>query len=316
MPTSVSIQTLLKCLERLPKILLLEGAIFPTSKRKYAMQSITDQELPSEEYLCDYVYIDNIKLSHYYSQLSQHGLVITSKKISKESGKQGSTGQVKLPILSGGMAAETATEQSIELNVDSAFSRPQETLDALFAAGYIQEGISNSRIGSLILEKGAISLFDIRILKDIWIDMTDMVAASSTADIQNIKERQRLSALKKKEFGQIATIISKMPHSLQGTLSANGDAAWFTLKPECMLVNAEDLTFKHGSDLKGEWHVLGILDALPDHCIDPAQMTLFTPGPIEGAMRSMLDGLRAMLGRPSDRYGITPVMIFRTIKKH
>jgi hypothetical protein len=279
------------------------------------MQSNPEPKSPSEEYLCDYVYIDNLKLSHYYSQLSSHGLVVTSKRLSKQSGKQGSSGQAKLPILSGAMAAETSTEQSMELNIDSAFSRPQETLDALYAAGYIQSDISNARLGSLILERGAISLFDIRILKDVWIDMGDIVAANAVGNISNIKDQQRATAQKKKEFEGIAKIISKMPHSLQGTLSTEEDAAWFTLKPESMLASAEDLTFKHGSALKGEWHILGILDALPDQESLDIGPSLMSPSAIESAMTHMLDALRSMLGRPPDRYGITPIMIFRTIKK-
>lgn len=278
------------------------------------MQSNQEHESQNEEYLCDYIYIDSVKLSHYYSQLSSHGLVVTSKRLTKETGKQGSSGQVKIPVLSGSMAAETTNEQSLELSIDSAFSRPQETLDALYESGYVKSGLSANGLGKLVLEKGSISLFDIRMLKDIWMDMGDFVAASSTSHISNIKEKQRTAAQKKKEFETIAKVIAKMPHSLQGTLSNNDDAAWFTLKPECLLANAEDLSFKHGSSIKGEWHVLGILDAIPDY-LDEEGQALVMPSPIEGAMSDMLSGLRDLLGRPAYRYGITPVMIFRVIKK-
>ncbi|MRW88827.1 hypothetical protein GJ699_02380 [Duganella sp. FT80W] len=280
------------------------------------MQLNQEQESPSVEYLCDYVYIDNVKLSHYYSQLSSNGLVVGSKRITKEGGKQGSSGTVKIPVLSGGMAAETTNEHSLEINIDAAFSRPQETLDALFDAGYISGGLSNSPVGALVLVKGSITLVDIRILRDLWVDMGEMVAANETASIQNIKERQRVAVQKKKEFEALAKMIAKLPHSLQGTLFTDSDAAWFTLKPECLLASADDLTFKHGSALQGEWHTLGILDALPDGLYFGSDAQNYHQlSPIEIAMGTMLNGVREGLGRPVDRYGITPIMIFRTTKK-
>lgn len=279
------------------------------------MQLTVDQNLPSEEYLCDYVYIDNLRLSHYYAQLSKNGLVTGLKKTAKEIGKQGSQLNLKAPIIGGQIAGERTTEEWQELQIDSAFSRPQETLDALYSADFIGQGFADARMGALILAKGAISLFDIRMMKEIWPFMGNFVAESKSAHIQNIKERQRVAAAEKKEFDHLASIISRMPHSLQGNLSAEQQAAWFTLKPDCMLVNPEDLTFKHGSDLKGEWHVLGIVDALPDSIEEADEVPFTMPTNIEFAMRTMLGGLREMFGRPKDRFGLTPLMIFRVIRK-
>lgn len=279
------------------------------------MQLTTVQESPSEEYLCDYVYIDSVRLAHYYSQLSQHGLITVEKKTSKDIGKQSSDLQVKAMVVAGKVAGERTNEEWIELSVDPAFNRPQETMDALYDAGYIGDSLTDARMGSLVLVKGSISIFDIRILKEVWSFMADFVANGATNHIQNVKDRQRAAAAAKKEFEQIASIISRMPHSLQGNLTIDSAAAWFTLKPDFMLVSPEDLTFKHGSDLKGEWHVLGIVDALPDQAVSEASSSQHPATELETAMRTMLEGLRGMFGRPSERFGLTPIMIFRTIKK-
>jgi hypothetical protein len=276
------------------------------------MPSLPEQESPSTEYLCDYVYIDAVRLSYYYAQLSQNGLVTQSKHISKETSRRHDDVKVNVAVLGGSMNSETGAEESRELQIDSAFSRPQETLDALDEAGFIRRGLVGARMGHLVLCRGTISLFDIRMLKDIWKDIGEMHARNQTAHIQNPGNRQKEMSRLKKQYDEIFNIVSKLPHSIQGTLQDDGNAGWFTLKPECMLVSPEDLTFKHGSDLRGEWHLLAIVDALPDEpedlTSDPSAST-----DLENAMRQMLMGIRTAFGRPPQRWGLTPIMIFRTL---
>jgi hypothetical protein len=278
------------------------------------MQSITEQSSPSEEYLSDYAYIDTVRLSHYYGQLSKHGLVTQAKHTSKTTGKDFGRLEVKALVLKGAAQLEVGSEQAVELQVDPAFSRPQETLDALFEAGYIGEGIENARVGSLVLTKGHVSIFDIRMLKQMWPHIAEMMATAETAGITNVGQRQKMHAAKKKENETMASLISQVPHSIQGTFMTDEGDAWFTLQPDYMRINPEDIVFKHGSDLAGEWHILGIVDALPDHLMPESPAPLRVNSEMEEGIRGMLIMLRHLLGRPVNRYGITPIMIFRTVK--
>jgi len=279
------------------------------------MQSITEQESPSEEYLSDYAYIDSVRLSHYYGQLSKYGLVTQTKHSSKTSGKNLGKIKVKAVVAEGTGHLETGSEEAVELQIDAAFSRPQETLDALYEAGYIGDSIATARIGSLVLAKGHLSIFDIRMLKNMWPQIAEMIAVSETSQIVNQAQRQKAHAAKKKENEMHVGIISQVPHSVQGTFLTEEGDAWFTLQPEYMRINAEDIVFKHGSDLGGEWHVLGIVDALPDHLSPYSEAPARVNSEVESGLRGMLAMLRLVLGRPAHRYGITPIMIFRTMKK-
>lgn len=279
------------------------------------MQSIQAQESPSEEYLSDYAYIDTVRLSHYYGQLSEHGLVTQSKHTSKTTGKDTGKLEVKAMVLAGAGQIEVGSERSVELQVDPYYSRPQQTLDALYEAGYIGSGLTNARIGDLVLAKGKVSIFDIRLLKEIWQYLGDIITADEGAHIQNAKERQKFQAAKKKEFENMAQIVSKLPHSVQGTFMAGTEDAWFTLQPEHMRINPEDIVFKYGCDLDGDWHMLGIVDALPDHMTAPSDAASRVSTELEVGLRFMVQQLRGALGRPQQRYGITPIMIFRTIKR-
>jgi len=279
------------------------------------MQLTAEQNSPSEEYLSDYAYVDTSRLAYYYGQLSENGLITQAKRISKTIGKDTGKLEVKAMVVSGHGQIETGSEQSIELQVDPSYTRPQETLDSLYEAGYVGAGLTNARIGNLVLTKGSLSVFDIRILKEMWSHLTDMAAQQETAAIANIKERQKVFAEKKKEAQRTAEIISKVPHSIQGTFVTDEGDAWFTLQPEYMRINPEDLVFKHGCDLEGEWHVLGIVDALPDNLSTPSSAVRSVSSDLEDGMRTMLAAIRHFLGRPPHRYGITPLMIFRTMRK-
>lgn len=278
------------------------------------MQSIVEQNSPSEEYLSDYAYIDSVRLSHYYGQLSKHGLVTQSKHTSKTTGKGVANLKVKAVVVEGTGTQELGSEEAVELQVDPAYSRPQETLDALYEAGYIGDSIATARIGSLVLTKGRLSLFDIRMLKEMWPNIAEIQANSETAHITNPAKRKEALAAKKKEHEMNTKIISQVPHSVQGTFLTDAGDAWFTLQPDCMRINPEDIVFKHGCDLEGEWHVLGIVDAMPDELASQSDAPLRVSTDMESGLREMLTMLRLLLGRPPHRYGITPIMIFRTMK--
>lgn len=278
------------------------------------MQSTADLESPNAVYLSDFLYIDTIRLAHYYGQLSSHGLITQSKRLSKATSKEADTVGVRA-MVTGLRQAENANEETVEHQIDPAFSRPQDTLDALYDAGYIDNGLTEAGIGTLFMTKGAISMFDVRMLKDMWSSLGELVAEAQVAGIPpGQKAKAKLAA--KQEYSAIAPLIEKLPHSLQGNInSTEGPVAWFTVKPEFMLVNPEDLAFKHGSDIPGEWHMLGVLDAKPYDLIQESEQRASESSGIETVMREMLSVLRTLFGRPQDRFGVTPVLIFRTMKK-
>lgn len=279
------------------------------------MTSRQELESQSTEFLCDYIYVDNVKLAHFYSQLSENGLVSQTKKTSKDSSTERADVKVSAMVAGGTFDTRSTAEEGLELTIDAAFTRPQETLDALDERGFIHRDLTGAAMGNLVLFAGNVSIFDIRMLKDLWPLMGNAFAENETAHVTNPKEKQKLVQQLKKNFEEIATLLQKLPHALQGTVVAEDGSAWFTLNPIHMLSNPEDLTFKHGSDLKGTWHILGILDAHPDSFEPDVDQSNLPSSDMETMMRQVLGAVRTMFGRPADRYGITPVMIFRAIPK-
>lgn len=277
------------------------------------MPSDEAPELPNEEYLCDYLYIDTQRLSHYYSQLSEHGLVVQSKHSSKSGGQQGSKLKAGLPWLGGEIKQDRTAEEQLELQVDPSFRRPQETLDALYDAGYLNVGLGG--IGQLCLLEGVLTVIDLRLMKDLWPFVGNMMAEQQTGGISNPKEKQRKIAEIKRNFNPISEILQRLPHSLQGSIQdTNGHSSWYTLKPEFLTINPEDLLFKCGCDIPGFWKMVCVVDAYPDTAFK-ADHSQFFSNDIETAMREMMGGMQSAFGRPPNRWGITPILIFRKIEK-
>jgi len=269
-------------------------------------------ESQSVEYLCDYLYVDTSRLAHYYSQLSEHGLITQAKHSSKSSGQEDSTLQLGIPLLGGKIKQGKSAEETVEMQIDPAFRRPQETLDALYAHGFLRKGMGH--LGELCLIEGLISIVDLRMMREMWSYMGGFIAEANTAAITNPKQKQKQKQAEVKSYNEMAEILKRLPHALQGSVASLDGVGWFTLKPEYMLVNPEDLMFKTGVDIPGTWQVVFIVDAYPDHIYNNDHSELFNET-IEEGIRTMVRGMRESFGRPPERYGITPIMIFRTIKR-
>jgi hypothetical protein len=257
--------------------------------------------------------VDTQRLAHYYSQLSEHGLVVQAKHSSKSGGQEASTLKAGLPWLGGQHKQGKSAEEAVELQIDPAFRRPQETLDALYGAGFLKKGLGG--IGQLCLMDGVLTIIDLRLMKELWPYVGGMLAEQQTSGISHPKEKERKAAEIKKNFGPMAEILQRLPHSIQGSMQDyDGNSSWYTLKPEFLTVNPEDLVFKCGCDIPGFWKMVCIVDAYPDQAFK-ADHSQFFSNDIESAMRQMMGGMQTAFGRPPERWGITPIMIFRTIKK-
>lgn len=277
------------------------------------MQSNAEQGSPSEEYLCDYLYMDTQRLAHYYSQLSEHGLVTQAKHTSRSGGNETSELNAGPRFLGGSLKQGKSSEESVELQVDPALRRPQETLDALFSAGYLHKGLS--AVGKLCLLEGLLTVIDLRLMKELWPYVGNMLAKQQTDGITSTKVKKQKIAEIKSDFAPLSEILQRLPHSIQGSIQdTEGQSSWYTLKPEFLTVNPEDLVFKCGCDIPGIWKVVCIVDAYPDLAYK-ADHSEFFANDLEVAMRQMMGGMQSAFGRPSNRWGITPILIFRKVEK-
>lgn len=111
-------------------------------------------------------------------------------------------------------------------------------------------------------------------------------------------------------------ILSALPHALLMTLCSENELLWSSLEEDHLKINSDDITLKHGANFAGTWHVLSILDAKPDYQIEQsATISTTSNNELFSGMTDMLTGIRQLLGRPENAYGITPLAIFRTVSR-
>jgi hypothetical protein len=81
-----------------------------------------------------------------------------------------------------------------------------------------------------------------------------------------------------------------------------------------MVGTVSDLSLKHGTDVPGEWNLLGVLDALPSP-IPPQIPTLNTgvPQHFETMIRNFSNLARTTLGRAPEAFGVTALLLFREV---
>ena len=103
-----------------------------------------------------------------------------------------------------------------------------------------------------------------------------------------------------------------LPHSIQAALRGE-NTVWCCLQNDGMTTPADDLLLKHGIAVRGEWSLLGILDAVPDSEAPADDLPPAAGDNVATLMRALAPFARQLLGRPPGHYGVTPLLIFREI---
>ena len=174
-------------------------------------------------------------------------------------------------------------------------------LDHLAQHGLIYRDITRAHIGQFVLVQGELEILNLGTLRAAWDENPIRKLVYDGAG--HGKEQKR-----NVDIG--IAFVRLLPHSVQASL--RGEATvWCSLQTPGMTTPADDLLLKHGVAVRGEWSLLGILDAVPDSDADSRPLS---PGEdIATLMRALAPAARQLLGRPPDHYGVTPLLIFREI---
>lgn len=315
---------------------------------KHKTISDAAQDAAQQDSVYDFLYHDARRIASFLGQLDPSGHITTIKQtaaISKQEGEDGnvqtSLNLLKLAGINSGYtikAASTAGESS-ERNYDPIWANALSFLDYLSERNLIVREISNARIGQFLLITGKMMLTDIGMLKTAWeipglkklIQQGAEESINNSQTEQNTNRQQRRSQEKtlrdnkknqEEQFDLMIKLIQIMPHSLQARMFTDKNLYWCSLSDDSAVGRASDIILKYGSMLSGEWSVLGVLDALPydpDHRLEGTNQPLneflaeLTGAPV-AQLSAMLGPIaQQLLGRPSNYYGLTPLLIFREI---
>lgn len=267
------------------------------------------QENQKETSLYDFFYINTEKIYSYLSQLDNAGLLRSVKRTSSKIDTEGADCSVGLKgILS--MSGKDAFQmgEGLEKEFDLSQSIPLATIEVLHENGLIKTEIENANYGQIVLIKGSIKIIDFGVFTNIWEDMmklhvkTENQAAGRNPKNKNLPDEYRIPV----------KMLENMPPfiSLKTINGERGYTSWSTMDYKYMVGNPFDFSLKHSTSIKGEWYVLGVLDAKPNDDIEDD----IEYGDMISGFSGMMEALRGLAGRQDDEYGVSPIAIWRIIK--
>ncbi|MFT2133180.1 hypothetical protein [Stenotrophomonas maltophilia] len=252
----------------------------------------------------DYLYIDKPRISYLLAQLDSNGVVASHKRLQGLTGTN--SGEVKgsLKIMGASASAMESHSETSELHFDASWLLPGNVLDVLNDSSLIKTDLRTAEVGQIVLVSGNLSLFDIDLVKRLWDGMTAYMALEGAG-----KSSPKAAQAERKKMELAGKVIKDLPPALQLTINDGHDEVWAQLNAQYMTLDPHSMTMKHGPNVQGTWHVVAILDAVPDEIVtssrrDTAQFI--------DMMYPLMGGLRNLIGRPATSYGVTPLLLFRT----
>jgi hypothetical protein len=114
-----------------------------------------------------------------------------------------------------------------------------------------------------------------------------------------------------------AELFGLFPYKVQMTMEGTVDT-WSTIVDEFLVSEASDLVLKYGGALDGTWTLIGVLDAMPSYFDGNLMGNVDFSDGVEAfgmkVAKAMAPMARVMLGRPSDAYRVTPLVVYRQIR--
>lgn len=272
-----------------------------------------EQESQSTDSLYDFLYIDKERASSLLTQLYTPGVVKSIKRTASDSDKEITNGGFDVKLAKAGISIEEAITHTQEKLFDASWALPINLLDKLSEDGFIHKGIDGARLGNNVIITGDIRFFDISFIKKsipfmgkVMLSQMPISKGAKKVKFEDIPIAENLT------LGLMEGLFDVIPDSLQvDFMDDYGNNIWMTISRDNFTINPDDMMLKYGGEIPGEWHVLGLVDALPD--TEQTSQATFPIHPIKDGMKDMLSGIKEMAGRPDESYGMTPLIIFRKI---
>jgi hypothetical protein len=310
-----------------------------TSKKEKEVSDAELDERPSDT-VYDFLYHDARRVGSFLAQFDDSGHLqkLTQSESVRGRGRRGyeiSAGVAAVGSLGLKRPSEETGGEDSERVYDPFWTNALTFLDFLEDRELIIRDISQTRIGKIVEITGRLTVLDFSLMKSAWDvpSIKKIVKASEGNQTPAVSRQQRRHTERQQQIPTTQDVspvelgfdmIRILPHPMQARMDGANFTAWCSLRDEALVVSSADLLLKHGIGISGEWKIVGILDAMPEPSItvDPLDpMSAFTPAieadpmlnPIGTMLQQLSNLARAFLGRPPSAYGITPLLIFRSI---
>lgn len=312
--------------------------VVSTKQRMKSAKAANDQK---DELVYDFLYFDTERIASFLAQLNDLGqLQSISNNENKKENKSSTTageGKVGAGFFNAGLEVNQtkSSEENKTLNTvyDARWLNALNFLNIAEQKKLINNDIKTSAIGQLVLFSGNVFIYDSSIASGIMTNEKIKRQVLRDSLVSNQREKRKNNAIEAMgsdnmsglEFG--IEVSNAIPTSIQFCMR-NGDIlTWSSLDEKNMTIRPLDLILKHGLAISGNWSVIGILDAVPT-LSDKDEPTIFAENkgdhqlPIfpfgqhcEFLGRQVYSLVRKFFGKPNSFYGVTPLLIFRSVIK-
>ncbi|WP_299910380.1 hypothetical protein [uncultured Paracoccus sp.] len=292
-------------------------------------------EQAKENLILDFLYVDQDRISSILSQLNDYGALV--QMVSQETAVRAKTEEVgahgkgTIGVASGQLDVKDGYSASLQRQrqqlYDARWLNTLNFLDEATARGMINKTIENAPPGSIVRHSGHLSVRDLGQLKSFWKLPSFQAAARSGVDAQAGMPRQQVRAknrtstkTKKTEPDGLELFLEMsehLPHTVQAIFQGEKARVWSILREDSLRIRSSDMMLNYGSNIPGVWSVIGIVDALPGGLDQQAPDFSNFTGDESAAVTAILDAFvpvfRSTMGRPSNCFGVTPLVVYRTV---
>jgi hypothetical protein len=277
------------------------------------------QDREKSDSVFDFLFVDNRRIGLYLSQFSEFGNLtnlVESVGTTDATQVRGSVGASSTHI---GGQADSTLHSGVQRHYDTQWVAPLSFLEEIQDRKMLKRSLGDAHTGDLVILSGSLTLANLRVFER-TLQMGEGLLPLSTPT-GNRAERRRQTTQPANNAASMAAatgirFLATLEQPIFMLFVAGTDGLWATIDPTCVVGSASDLHLKHGTTIEGKWHLVGILDCLPS--VGPiAPISRRVVGDKDNtfgeALIGMLQEHRLLMGRPSDCYGITPLIIMREI---
>lgn len=287
----------------------------------------------------DFLYYDAARVGAFLAQLDPDGRLTGVTKTGQineaSSTKSLIEGAGGVPGVANAKASseeqtQEGTVATAARSYDPFWAAPLAFLDYAHQRELLHANLSEAGVGQFVIARGRFSIIDMLALKSAWEAPTirKSILAGVRPDTTGMSKAQAQAAKQAQidNTNLALEMITMMPHGLQGQLVSSDELLWMSLEPAGLTTSPGDISLKHGVTLAGQWHVVGILDAVPDEgpslelANSLASVDLVTVAealsstPIGIFAQALSPMTRIFMGRPAQAYGISPLLVFRELR--
>ena len=258
----------------------------------------------SAEDIYDFLYIDRARTSALYSQLFPQGILTGVKTTQQQSFSDDRNVGTDVRIFKAEAKSIDTGSEGIEHMFDASWSVPLDVLARLKSLSKVRDSLKGAGLGSIILADCLLRIVDFRSMDNLWAPALKIAFAGGQVESSQPIIPEVVPTL--------TEALKAVPQAIHAHFLTNEAYLWSPLQLDSLLIPTTDLTLKYSGTIPGQWKLLYVLDAWADTGEAP-NTTDWSGGPVIDGILTAMHGLRIMMGRPSGWFGITPLMIFRSI---